>query len=166
MRVSKKRPPSLTRFKALNCYGYTLIELLLVMILITMAGSMVYVSVGKSMADNQQKALIREMASLCKSARRMAMEDGAPTPLRISSAERRCWIGDTTKSVGFPKEMGVEGEGFCRSDEDVYTINFYPDGSSDGGELLLTVLNKPFYTFRIDRLTGTITLTNAKDKGV
>lgn len=134
--------------------GFTLVETLVVIILLAMAASLVFVSVGSSMANRQNKAFAREMVSLCKKARRMAVDDGIPTALNISSTQRRCWVNDSKKHLEIPEQMLIEGEGVEQSNEDVYAIHFYPDGSSDGGMLTLSVSGQKIYAFRVDMLTG------------
>ena len=137
--------------------GFTLVEILVVMVLLAMAGSLVFVSVGKTMAGNRNRAFAGELLSLCKKARRMAVDDGVPTAFNISSGQRRCWVGDSKKSLEIPEEMLIEGEGITQLNEDVYTIGFYPDGSSGGGTLTLSVSGQTVYAFRIDILTGMLT---------
>jgi len=134
--------------------GFTLVEILVVMVLLAIVGALVFVSAGKTMAGSQNKAFAREMISLCKKARRMAVNDGVPTAFNISSSQRRCWVGDSTKSLEIPEQMLIEGEGITQLNEDVYTIGFYPDGSSGGGTLTLSVFGQTVYAFRIDILTG------------
>ncbi len=134
--------------------GFTLVEILVVIILLALAGSLVFVSVGKSMATKQNKAFSRQMLSFCKKARRMAVDHGVPTALNISSAQRRCWVDNSKKSLEIPEQMLIEGEGISQLNEDLYTIRFYPDGSSDGGELALSVAGQTVYAFRVDMLTG------------
>jgi general secretion pathway protein H len=134
--------------------GFTLVEILVVMVLLALAGSLVFVSTGKTVAGNRNRAFTREMISLCKTARRMAVDDGVPTAFNISSGQRRCWVGDGTKSIEIPEEMLIEGEGITQLNEDVYSIGFYPDGSSGGGALTLSVSGQTVYAFRIDMLTG------------
>jgi general secretion pathway protein H len=134
--------------------GFTLAEILVVIILLALAGSLVFTSVGKSMADKQNKAFARDMVSLCKKARRMAVDAGVPTGLNISSTNRRCWIDNSSKSLGIPSQMLIEGKGIPQLNEALYTIRFYPDGSSDGGELTLSVSGQTVYAFRVDMLTG------------
>lgn len=145
-------------------YGYTLVELLVVMVLLAMASSFVFVSVGKSMASKQGKAFAMDMISLCRKARRMSVDDGVPTAFFISSTQRRCWVSNSTKSLEIPAQMLIEGEGISRLNEDNYTIRFYPDGSSGGGELALSISGKLVYSFKIDMLTGLITRVEEKSR--
>ncbi len=138
--------------------GFTLIETLVVMVLLAMAGSLVFMSVGKSMAKRQSKAFGQQMFSLCKQARRMAVERGASTAVYISSTQRRCWVsGEKTNSLEIPAQMLVEGEGITQLNEDVYAVRFYPDGSSSGGELTFSIAEKTIYSLRVDMLTGLLT---------
>ena len=134
--------------------GFTLLEILMVMVLIAMAGTLVFVRVGKSMSKNQTRMFAQELILLCKEARRTALEKGEPTSVDISSSNRRCSVGKGKRSVEIPAEMAIEGTGIGRSDQDVFAIYFYPDGSSSGGELTLSIPGQEGYLLRIDMLTG------------
>ena len=140
------------RFSSKN--GYTLVEILVVLILLAVAGALVYVNVGRSIGANEEKAFARDMIRLCKKARRMAVDGGVPMAVNISSSQRRCWVDGQTNGLEVPARMRIKGEGIARLDGDVYMIYFYPDGSSDGGELTLTIGDRTVYAFRMDRLTG------------
>jgi general secretion pathway protein H len=137
--------------------GFSLIEILVVMLLLAMASSLIFFNVGKSMGNKQAKAFAQEMVSLCKKARRMAIDNGVPTALHISSTQRRCWVSGATKSLEVPEQMLIEGEGVNQLNEDVYAVRFYPDGSSGGGELTLSISGRTIYAFRVDALTGLLT---------
>jgi general secretion pathway protein H len=139
-----------------NSKGFTLLEIIVVMILVAVASSLVFVSVGKSIGKKKDKAFAEDMVSLCKEARFRAIDKGVPAAILISSGERRCWIGGTEKSLEIPEEMLIEGEGVALFQEGVYAVHFYPDGSSSGGELTLSVFGRLVYAFKIDRLTGLI----------
>lgn len=137
--------------------GFTLVEILVVMIILALAGSLVFVNVGRSVTGKQNKTFALEMISLCKKARRMAVDSGVPAALYISASQRCCWINGREKRLEIPETMHIRGEGITQLNEDEYTIRFYPDGSSDGGELNLSISGQPVYAFRIDMLTGMIT---------
>ena len=137
--------------------GYTLVEVLVVMILLATIGSLVFVNVGRSVGKKKTKAFTQQTIALCKKARRMAMDDGVPTSVYISSNQRCCWINDRSKAIQFPEQMLIEGQGVTRLNEDLNAIRFYPDGSSPGGELIFSVSAQPIYAFRVDRFTGLVT---------
>ena len=142
-------------FKGLK--GFTLIEILVVITLLAMAGTLVSVNVGKSLAHKKPKAFAQQMISLCKTARRVAVDHGRPMTVYISSSKRSCWLSGKTASLEIPEQMLVEGEGVSRLNSDIHMIRFYPDGSSSGGELTLSISGRPVYTFRVDMLMGLVT---------
>ena len=137
--------------------GFTLLEILVALTLLAMAGALVSVNVGKSATNKKPKAFARQMVSLCKKARRVAVDHGVPTALYISSGKRNCWISGKATSLKIPEQMLIEGKGVCQLGSDIHAIRFYPDGSSSGGELTLSISGQPVYVFRIDMLTGLLT---------
>ena len=136
--------------------GYTLVEILVVLILLATAGSLVFVNVGKSVTNRKTKAFTQQTIALCKKARRIAMDYGAPVNVYISSSQRCCWINDREKAIEFPEQMRIEGQGVTQLNENLYAIRFYPDGSSSGGELTVSLSDQPVYAFSVDRLTGLV----------
>ncbi len=141
-----------------NSDGFTFLELIVVMVIMAMAGSLVFMNVGKSIATRKDKNFGNEMISLCKKARRLTIDRGKPTIFYISSDKRRCWIEDTGDSVDVPEEMLIEGEGVSLFGNGVYGICFYPDGSSSGGELTISVAGDILYSLKFDWITGLITV--------
>ena len=148
MRSSFRRP---------NFSGFTLLEIIVVMVLISLVGSLIYVNVGKSSARRKAKSFAEELVSSCRKARRMAIGRDETITFHISSSQRRCWINDSDKAFDVPEMILIEGEGVSLVDEDVFGIRFYPDGSSSGGTLTLSISGKTVYAFRIDRITGILT---------
>ncbi len=143
------------RFNSNN--GFTLVEIVVVLIILALAGSLVFVNVGRSVSVKREKVFMHRMISQCRKARRTAVDEGVPMAFYISSSQRASWIEGSKERNEFPKDMGVQGEGITRLSEDVFAIRFYPDGSSDGGELTLTLLETPVYAFKVDILTGALT---------
>jgi hypothetical protein len=97
------------------------------------------------------------MISLCKKARRVAVDHGKPMAVYISSSKRCCWLSGEAISLEIPEQMLVEGEGVCRLNRDIHVIRFYQDGSSSGGDLTLSISGRAVYAFRVDRLMGLVT---------
>jgi general secretion pathway protein H len=139
--------------------GFTLLEIIVVLVLVAMASSLVYLGVARSMSGHQEKVFGRELVSLTKRARRMAIEHGAPSALLISSEERRCWVRGETAAVEVPETMLIEGEDVAQVEDGVYGIAFYPDGSSSGGTLSFSVGGQVVYAFRTDPVTGIVSVS-------
>jgi general secretion pathway protein H len=143
--------------------GFTLIEILVVMVLISITGSMVFINFGKNQDHLENKGFAEKMISMCKKTRQRALVLGEPSVFKISSFDRRCWMENTEKYLEIPKAILIEGEGIAQADEDTYSVTFFPDGSSSGGEFVLLVNGQILYEFRIDMLTGILEIMN--DKG-
>ena len=148
----------------LNSKGFTLLEIFVVMLLIAMAGSLVAINVGKTSGYKKNRLFAKQMISLCKKARRLAVNQAEPRAVHISADRRRCWIEGRETFLGIPEDMLIEGEGIRRLSEDEYAILFYPDGSTSGGELTLSVSGAVMGRFRIDVLTGMIAPVGDEDE--
>lgn len=138
-----------------NSDGFTLIELVVVLVILGVIGSLVFVNVGTSITQKKRRIFVHEMISLCKKARRMATDQGIISTFYISSDQRRCWI-DKEKRINIPLEMRIEGEGVLELDQGIFGIRFFPDGSSSGGSLFLSTGGNILYAFHVDLLTGHI----------
>jgi general secretion pathway protein H len=149
-----------------NSDGFTFLELIIVMVIIAISGSLVFVSVGKSIATRKNKNFAYEMISLCKTARRLAIERGMPVVFYVSSEKRQCWIDTAETHLEVPEEMLIEGDRVAAFDNGVYGFTFYPSGSASGGELTLSVAGNTLCTVEVDLITGTITATRAVGRKV
>ncbi|MBF0203526.1 MAG: prepilin-type N-terminal cleavage/methylation domain-containing protein [Desulfamplus sp.] len=187
-----------------NIKGFTLIEIMVVMILIAIAGSLVLMNVGQSGRMKERRMFADKMVSMCKTARLTAVGKGIPACLTISPEKRECRIsfiedpltdietsddkatgvlfdeqskgssgdgvlnGDSVLNgngngvlngdgvLKIPENILLEGEQIKATDDGVYFICFYPDGSSGGGILTISVENEFEFTFQVDMLTGSI----------
>ncbi|MGD9971441.1 MAG: Tfp pilus assembly protein FimT/FimU [Desulfatirhabdiaceae bacterium] len=143
--------------------GFTFIELIVVMILLAFAGSLVYVSVGRSIGGNQAKMFARELTVMMKTARRLAVEQGAPATLVISAQERTCHIDGEKRTLKIPEQIQVDAEAIQLRDDGGIELAFYADGSTNGGILSILVDNTPRYRIGVDVLTGTIQVKSGDD---
>ncbi len=141
----------------MNARGFTFLELLVVMLLIAISSSLVYLSVGRSVAQKEGRLFASEMMGVVKKARSASISTGRPVAFCISSQDRFCWVEGRQVKLDIPEKIRVQQQGMANIDNDVYAIYFYPDGSSSGGEVTLAVGNKPFFVFRVDILTGIVT---------
>lgn len=163
-----------------NSKGFTLIEIIVVMVLIAFASSLVFINIGKSGRMKRNRLFAGNMINLCKKARLRAINEGMPACLKISPTLRQCWISfkdtpfkgaadgeeavsiedqadENTSILNIPENMRIKGSGIRCDDNNIHYICFYADGSSGGGELTLTSEEDGFaFTFRVDMLTGSI----------
>jgi len=142
--------------------GFTLIEILVVMLLISIVGSTVYMNFGKNQNHLEQRAFAEKMVSMCKKTRQRALVLGEPSVFKISSIDRKCWIENTERRLEIPESILMEGQGVAQTDDDIYSVIFFPDGSSSGGEFFLSANGQKIYDFRIDMLTGILEIMDVK----
>jgi len=173
--------------------GFTLIEIIVVMLLIAISSSLVLMNVGQSGRMNESRMFAGQVVSMCKKARLTAIARGVPACLTISPESRECKIGfmddellysrtidtadqDADKNflshysatnggseefsnddlLKIPENILLEGEQIKVDYDGLYLICFYPDGSSGGGILTISVENEFEFTFQVDMLTGSI----------
>jgi general secretion pathway protein H len=140
----------------LNSRGFTLIEILVVMILIAVSGSLIFLNVGRSVEKKQGKLFAQEIVGFVKKARRESLERSMPVAFYISSVSRFCWIEGSQSKLDIPEKIQIQSKGITNFDNDIHGIYFFPDGSSSGGELTLVMNGRPYFAFRVDILTSVI----------
>ncbi|MBF0467789.1 MAG: type II secretion system protein [Desulfamplus sp.] len=182
---------------ATNAQGFTLIEIMVVIILIAIAGSLVLMNVGQSGRMKESRMFAGKIVAMCKKARLTAVGKGVPSCLAIAPESRECRIGfmddamsesQTVIDDGFgessgnidpyddfpgssensdilkiPENILLEGENIKVDSNGVYFICFYPDGSSGGGILTVSVENEFEFTFQVDMITGSIKEISSQD---
>lgn len=164
--LSRRKYDHNGKFPPMTDRGFTFIELIVVMILLAFAGSLVYVSVGRSIGGNQAKMFARELTVMMKTARRLAVEQGAPSRLIVSSQDRTCFIDGEKQSLKIPEQIQLDAEAIQQRDDGGIEIVFYADGSTNGGILSILVDNMPRYRIGVDILTGTIQVKSGDDAAV
>lgn len=141
----------------MNSKGFTLIEILVVMVLFALAGTMVFANVGKSRHERGNKDFSRSFVQMVKKARTRAVGTGRAVTVRLSDERKECSIDGLEKTLSIPEEMLIEAdEGNGRMEEGDFIFSFYPDGSSDGLTLTFSVGDTFVRRIRIDMLTGIV----------
>ncbi len=135
--------------------GFTLIELIVVMLLAALAAGMVFINVGQASRDQDGRVFARELHRLARTARLQALSTGAIRVLSISSEERRCWIDDQN-SLDIPEQIRIQGKHLARSNDTQHAVYFFPDGSASGGILTISENEQVLLRFHVDILTGLV----------
>ena len=162
--------------------GFTLIEIMVVLLLMALAGSLVLMNVGQSGRMKQNRIFAENLVVMCKTARLTAMSDGFPACLVILPEVRKCLVtgmeniammetepemadgllggsGAKTpgyRSVSIPDVVLIEGEQIKSNGAGAHFVCFYSDGSSSGCILSVSVEDDFLFSFQVDMLTGTI----------
>lgn len=142
--------------------GFTLLEILLVLTILGMASVLVVPNLG-SLEIRTFNAQVRGAMALLNYARRTAVVQGQPTSANFYSADFDAtemaparfntanWQAGSETSIRYRDSTEQETEV-----DDVLVINFYPEGGSSGGTLLLQQEDQEI-AIQIDPFTGRIT---------
>ncbi len=146
--------------------GFTLLELIVVMMLMALGVSLITTSLGRGLGRQQPKAFVQQFVSLCRQARSQALAGGRPVFLTIDGEERRCLLDDRKPGLKIPDIMKIEVDNRVSSYHAKvgYQIVFFPDGSSTGDRLVFSVDGLPMAFFHLDPLTGFIQLQSTREQ--
>lgn len=134
--------------------GFTLIELVVVLVLLSFAAGLVFQHVGGKTDVRQAKVFAKELASFLKKARRTAVSTGGPMTVWISDQERLCTMDDA--QIEIPEVVRLDGRNIRQDEDGVAYVRFDPDGGSSGGEIIVMAGENPVAILRIDLFTGAI----------
>jgi len=141
--------------------GFTFLEILVVLLLVSLSASLVATNVGKSTGEKRTVFFVKKVHSMCVKARNQSMITGESRDFMISASQRACWIVPENK-LEIPSHIAVEGEYVETVDQDTYVIRFYPDGSSTGGILFFKVDDVTVFRVKVNVLTGIIDFIQEK----
>jgi general secretion pathway protein H len=134
--------------------GYTLIEVVAVLLVLALAAGVVAPSVGRSLDSLRARAGVAGVASFLRAAREQAITkeatyevvvdgDGHALALRVGPVVR------ATKPL--PAALQIQAEGGAPP-----AITFYPQGRSSGGHLRLVAPGPSVYLVTVDPMTGRV----------
>lgn len=144
--------------QTLKSRGFTLVEVMVVMIIIALIMGMVATSMSHSVSSAEARAAARELVASLRYTRARAILDKSEQVFEVNT-EERSYQAPGRKLVELPEGVDVTIT-TARSEitaEDVAGIRFFPDGGSTGGHIELTV-NEREYRINVAWLTGETSL--------
>jgi general secretion pathway protein H len=150
--------------------GFSLIEMVVVMVLLSLAVALVTPSLSKFSRSVELKAAAKKISGILRYYRSEAVNKGQvfrvffDPDLRevkvqpMESTEEKGEDKPPQKIYSLPqgihmKEIKVESPQYS---SDFPTVEFYPNGGSNGGTILLDSEDRKGYRIRIHFLTGTV----------
>lgn len=142
--------------------GFTLIEILVVMVIIALVMGMVATSMSRSVSGAEARAAARNLVASLRYTRARAVLDKSEQVFEVNT-EERSYLAPGRKQVQLPEGVDITVT-TARSEitaEDVAGIRFFPDGGSTGGHIELTV-NEREYRINVAWLTGESSLQRSE----
>jgi general secretion pathway protein H len=136
--------------------GFTLLEMMVVILLIGIAAAAVSVSVTQGLTSARATAASGELAGALRATRAQAIVQGKDQVFELDTRERT-YHGAGQRTVTLPKGMQLSITSAKEDQPNAHTgrIRFFPDGSSTGGHITLRRGNRRWQV-NVEWLTGAI----------
>lgn len=137
-----------------NSRGFTLVELMMVMVIIAAVMGLVATSMSSSISSAEARAASRKLVASLRYTRARAILDKTEQVLLVDT-ENRSYQAPGRKQVNLPEgvDLTITTARSELTSESVAGIRFFPDGGSTGGHIELTV-NGREYRIDVAWLTG------------
>jgi len=145
--------------------GFSLIELMVVMVLVIGLMGLVGTSISRSVGAAELRNEVREVIAGLRHTRGQAVVQRAEKVFRVD-AEGLTWTAADREEEKLPDGLDITLN-TARSEmtgENAGGIRFYPDGSSTGGSIVLSVDERKWYV-TVGWLTGEISQDPPEDAG-
>jgi general secretion pathway protein H len=139
--------------------GFTLVELILVLMLIGVSLLIVLPNINKGLQDREVRGSALSLAAVARDLRTKALMDGVPQQLVVYLVQQR-YLAGRSREVQLPTDVKFSSVSGGESvDRDVRKFYFFPNGSTLGGEIVLAdSATNSAYGVRVEALTGKITV--------
>jgi general secretion pathway protein H len=147
---------------ALRCGGFSLLEVLLVMVLVAATGALAAGVVGGGFARMELRGNARDIATELRFTRARALATGMPQTFSIDPAAH-AWQGADGRSGAVPDSLRIRfvGAREVQPAEGVGAIMFFGDGASTGGRVRLS-RDRAGFDIDVAWLTGEVSVHRAE----
>lgn len=136
--------------------GFTLLELIAVMLILGVAAMLIAPRVGAGWKRMNDREFLNSFAATMKKARVQALSDMSSRDFRIDGPARRYGIGGELEE-DVPANVDIYSEGLLLEGESGrYVVRFFSDGSTSGGEIDVIFDKDRKYLVSLDRVLGSV----------
>jgi general secretion pathway protein H len=138
--------------------GFSLIELLLVVVLIAAATAMAAMAMSSGLPGAQLRGAAREVAAQLRYTRAQAIVTGSPQVFTLDARTRE-WEAPQHRRGQLPREIAVVATGARveQAHPDQVAVRFFPEGAATGGRFVLK-RGTAAWQVDVEWLTGQVTL--------
>ncbi|WP_448384508.1 prepilin-type N-terminal cleavage/methylation domain-containing protein [Desulfosoma sp.] len=136
--------------------GFTLVELVVVLLILVVGSSLVLVRVGSGIMADESRRFAVEFSQLMRKARAQAMVDGVPVAVCIDPARRLVALSTHRGALAIPGPIRIEADGLTRNVLDHQCAVVYPDGSASGGLFKISRNETVIARLQLDTVTGAL----------
>lgn len=160
--------------------GYSLLELIIVLILISLSAALVTPSLSRFSKTIELKAAAKKVSGILRYCRSEAVNKGLIyqvifnpelREVKVQSIElneekkegdKKEEVSKKTYSLPYGIEMKEVNLTSPQYPSDLPTVEFYPNGGSNGGSFLLNSREQKGYKIKVDFLTGVVKVEKMK----
>ena len=147
-----------------NCSGFTLIELMVVLLLMALTVGMVLPRMGAGWKRLEEREFLQEYVQTLRRARLQAMNSGKVISFRIRGSERLFGLESPPKK-SIPENVDIYADHLEQDSEtNDHLILFYPDGSHSAiGDMEIVFDKTNSYRIAVHPLFGTVQWAHKDD---
>ncbi len=152
---------SFDRNNKFRSFGFTLLELIVVLLLVSLALGIVAprISVGTRKLSDYE--FVMDVVKLLNRARLKAISRGSESIFFIDGANRKLGV-DNIIDKKIPKNVDIYSKGLEQLPNGSFGVRFFPDGSATSTHLEITFDEKRQYFIIVNPLSGQIVIKNEK----
>ena len=145
--------------------GFSLIEILLVVMLITAVTAMAAYTMSSGLPGSQLRGAARELAAQLRFTRAQAIATGTAQVFTLDARSRE-WTAPQQRHGTLARQIEVVATGARVEQQrpDEVAIRFFPEGASTGGRFVLK-RDKAAWQVDIEWLTGQVSLKRVPGQG-
>ena len=140
-----------------NSQGFSLLELVLVLMVLALSSSIVLPNIEKKLEERTTRVSALALAAAARHLRSRALDEGVPQRL-VVNVSQNSYRGEREGEVYLPADVKfADVTGGEVVDQGLRQFTFFPNGSSYGGAIALRGgQHSPSYSLHFEPLTGRI----------
>lgn len=137
--------------------GFTLVELVVVLALLALAYGLAAPALTRAVGGGELRVAMGELALALNQARAGAVVGGAPQRFTVDGLAGAYGQGQARRALPASLTIAAAVPDALRSSAHVAAIDFFPDGSSTGGRIVVSARDGGRSALAVDWLTGRVT---------